>query len=90
MEFEWDTAKAKSNLHKHGVGFRDASSIFDEPILSWPDTRRDYGEDRVVALGVAAGQVLKVIFTRRGQRVRIISAWRASSDEAATYRTFYA
>jgi hypothetical protein len=89
MEFEWDEAKAAANKLKHGVGFRDAALVFDGPIIERPDDRRDYGERRLVALGVSAGLVLRVVFTRRAARIRIISAWRASSHEARSYRAIY-
>ena len=86
MTFEWDEAKRRSNFAKHGVDFERAHLIFDGPILEAPDGRRDYGERRVGAYGEADGEVLFVIYTRRGASRRLISARKAGADERQTYR----
>ena len=87
MRFEWDLAKARANERKHAVSFRGSGIrlswllLFDEP-----DTRRDYGEVRFVALGRDTnGVVLNVVYTLRGDNIRIISAWKASRDERENY-----
>lgn len=86
MAFEWDAAKNTANLAKHGIDFRDAVQIFERPVLEQTDRRRDYGEERIVAVGVAMGLELYVVYTiRRGKR-RIISARRANRDERKAYR----
>lgn len=83
MRFEWDHAKARANVRKHAVSFEEASSIFR---IERRDVRRDYGETRFVALGVDSnGVVLNVVYTLRGEIVRIISAWRASRHEREAY-----
>ena len=46
MRFEWDETKNQANIQKHGVSFETAKRIFDGPVLSRLDERRDYGEDR--------------------------------------------
>lgn len=51
MEFEWDEAKRRSNLEKHGVDFIDAALVLANAPLILEDTRRDYGEQRCLALG---------------------------------------
>lgn len=89
MEFEWDEAKALANLRKHNVGFRDAARIFEGPVIEFPDTRREYGEARFVAVGAFEDLIFKVVFTRREKRIRIISAWRASGHEARAYRSIH-
>lgn len=89
MDFEWGEAKYASNLRKHGVGFRGASRVFNEPMMIRKDTRRDYGEDRFIAGGAYDGLIVKIIYTQRGNRVRIISAWRASRHEARAYRAIH-
>jgi uncharacterized DUF497 family protein len=77
----WDPAKARTNLAKHGVEFRDAQCVFDGPYLVAPDRRADYREDRFVAFGIVDGTCLAVVFASRSGDRRIISARRASSDE---------
>ena len=83
--FEWDPAKAASNLQKHGVTFEDAIKVFDDDqAVEAPDADPD--EERFKIIGLAAGRLLTVVHTeRRAQRFRIISAWKATKDEAKTY-----
>jgi uncharacterized DUF497 family protein len=84
--FEWDDAKATANLAKHGVSFERARLVFrDVAMIEVYDDRRDYAEDRFIATGDAGGVVLVVAFTEREERVRIISARRASRHEQQTY-----
>jgi uncharacterized protein len=86
IRFEWDPAKARANERKHAVSFEEAASIFRGFCVDRPDTRRDYGEARIIALGVDSnGVVLNVIYTRRGEAIRIISAWKASRHERQVY-----
>ncbi len=87
MRFEWDEGKRASNLEKHHVDFIDAAKIFVNPILECPDKRQDYGEERLIALGVFEGQHFVVVYTWRGKRRRIISAWKAGKDEQEEYYT---
>lgn len=53
MRFEWDPAKSERNRHERGFDFEFATLVFDRPILVSEDLRRDYGERRFRALGVA-------------------------------------
>jgi uncharacterized DUF497 family protein len=65
VEYEWDTAKNKANLAKHGIDFEDAIAIFNGPVLETVDRRRDYGEERFAAIGLAKGLTLFVVYTMR-------------------------
>ena len=86
MRFEWDAAKAQANERKHAVSFDEAASIFRGFCVCRIDARRDYGESRLVALGVDSnGVVLNVVYTVRGEGIRIISAWKASHHEREIY-----
>ena len=85
MEFEWDEAKRRSNLDKHGVDFTDAALVLADAPLILEDTRYDYGEQRCIALGERYGLLFVVAFTLRNGAFRIISARRANSRE----RNFY-
>lgn len=85
MAFEWDDVKRDLNLRKHGVDFTRAVRIFANPFLERIDDRADYGEVRWVALGQWQGDFMTVIFTWRGENRRIISAWKAGSNDRATY-----
>src|SRR5260370_37037281 len=79
--FQWDKAKNAANIAKHGIDFEDAIRIFDGPVLEKADARKDYGEIRIIAFGVAHQRELAVVYTLRGQRRRIISARRAQQRE---------
>ena len=85
MEYEWDPAKASSNLEKHGVDFADAViALEDENALSMADDHPD--EERFVAMGIdALGRVLVVVYTWRDERVRVISARTATPRERRLY-----
>jgi uncharacterized protein len=86
MQFEWDEAKRRANLIKHGIDFRDLGPIFEEVNrIELEDRRRDYGERRLVVFGLLRGRLLHVTYTARGDSCRIISARKANPRE----RTFH-
>ena len=85
MDFEWDDAKAKANVQKHGVSFHAAAEALAGWVVRKRDLRFDYGEDRWVAIGRHGGTVVVVAFTLRGATVRIISARRANRHERRIY-----
>ena len=86
MEFEWDEEKIGSNREKHKIGFEAAINIWRGPVFERADDRFDYGEERVVAFGETDGRVLAVVYVLRGDTCRIISARRATRNEARAYR----
>lgn len=87
MEFEWDPAKAQANLRKHGIPFLEACQVFkkDARRLEQPDFSNDHDEERWDVLGRVEDTVLFVVFTLRGERVRLISARRATRNEQRHY-----
>jgi uncharacterized DUF497 family protein len=55
MQFEWDTAKARGNLRKHGVSFEEASTVFyDTLAATGSDPDHSVGEDRFVTFGMSS------------------------------------
>ena len=86
MGFEWDAGKEANNFAKHGIDFVQAAQIFRGPVLERVDARRDYGEERMIALGKYDGIVLCVVYTRRNKYRRIISAWRAGKYDRQNYQ----
>lgn len=85
MEFEWDAAKAASNLRKHGVDFADAVTVFDDD-LAITILDPDCEEERFITTGAdAVGRLLVVVYAWREDQVRIISARRATRRERRTY-----
>jgi uncharacterized DUF497 family protein len=81
MKFEWDPKKARANFHKHGVSFADAISVlFDELAITIEDI--DHDEQRFVTLGTDAfGRILIVVYSYREDRIRLISARKATPNE---------
>jgi len=63
MRFEWDEAKNRQNLIKHGIALSNAWRMFDRPMLVRRDERKDYGEPRWIALGDLNGTVVILVFT---------------------------
>jgi uncharacterized DUF497 family protein len=87
VAFEWDEKKRAANLQDHGVDFEDAALIFAGPVIEADDTRVDYGEPRVRAVGQVDGAFFMVAYTWRGQNRRIISAWRLDDDGRKRHET---
>jgi uncharacterized DUF497 family protein len=87
VEFEWHDAKAEANMQAHGVSFDLAKTVFKDPLaVERLDDREDYGEERFVIIGMAEGRVvLFVAYTEREERIRIISARRATQNEQDDY-----
>ncbi len=85
MTFEWDEAKAKANFKKHGVLFETAAKVFlDKNLVEIYDEEHSMDEDRYIAIG-KAGDVLFVVYTERGENVRLISARLATARERRLY-----
>lgn len=85
MEFEWDDAKASANLLKHDVSFSDAVGVFEDLNALTIDDETE-SERRFVALGLDfLGRLLVVVYTWRGDAIRVISAGKATRAEARSY-----
>lgn len=87
LNFEWDQAKASTNLRKHAVSFEEAATVFaDELSLTIPDPDHSLAESRFILLGTSyRGKMLVVVHTERGDSIRIISARPASQRERQQY-----
>jgi uncharacterized DUF497 family protein len=88
MDFQYDPSKAAGNLCKHGVSFADAEGVFMDPLSLHRIDPDAEGEERFVALGEGtAEQLLVVIYTLRGDAIRLISARRATPAEIRSYES---
>ena len=86
LSFEWDEEKAAANLTKHGVSFELAARAFYDPArLDRIDAREDYGEDRFLTIGLVGDVELAVVYTLRGDAIRLISARQAERHEQREY-----
>ncbi len=87
MEIEFDSEKAKANPINHeGVTFEEAKSVLLDPYaLTREDTDAE-GEQRFVSLGMGGkGWILVAVWALRGERLRIISAWKANQPQRRCY-----
>jgi uncharacterized DUF497 family protein len=87
VTYEWDPAKAAANVQKHRVAFEEAASVFLDPAaLTFSDPDHSEDEDRAITIGRSARQrVLFVALAERDDRIRIISARRATRREQKQY-----
>ena len=87
IAFEWDGRKDSANRRKHGVGFAEASTVFDDPLsITIPDPDHGLEEERFVIIGMSSKRSqLIVVHTIRGERIRLISARSATKDERRKY-----
>ncbi len=87
MQFEWDPEKARKNLRKHGVSFEEAATCFEDPLgIDFYDPDHSKDEDRYILLALSKkGQVLVVVYTERKNKIRIISARKATRKEEGFY-----
>ena len=90
IRFEWDPRKARANLSKHGVSFKEASTAFyDDFGLLLDDPDATVQEDRFILLGLSSGVRLLVVvhcFREPDETIRIISARRADQYETELYQ----
>jgi len=91
VHFSWDARKSTANLQERGFDFAFAPLIFDGPTLEKEDRRREYGERRVIAIGLAQGIALTVVYTDRPHpdrdtERRIISARRSNRHERQAFQ----
>jgi uncharacterized protein len=82
---EWDENKRESNIAKHGIDFADAAEVFADPSQYTYRSPHKSDEARYVSVGLARGILIAVVFVRRGNRLRIISARCARHKERETY-----
>jgi uncharacterized DUF497 family protein len=87
MIFEWDPRKAVNNAIKHGVTFKEATSVFGDPFsVTVRDPLHSWDEERFIVIGrTAADRILVVVHALSGENVRIISARRATPTERTKY-----
>jgi uncharacterized protein len=84
--YVWDEPKRKSNLKKHGIDFRDAHLVYENPDKCTYDASR-HDEYRLmdVAMAVIKGRLLTLVYTESEEVVRVISFRNASREERKRY-----
>jgi uncharacterized protein len=86
-QYEWDEDKARTNLRKHQASFLEGATVFNDPLVATQsDSGHSYDEQRYVAIGRSVrGRVLVVVFTERGDKIRLISCRKATPREQRVY-----
>jgi len=86
--FEWDLEKAGSNLKKHQVDFEEARTIFDAPqFITFLDEEHSTDEERYITIGLSnKGQLIMAAHAEHNNRIRIISARKATKNEEKFYQ----
>ncbi len=86
MVFEWDEAKNRTNIRKHGFDLGEAQQMFLGPLLVRPDLREDYGEERWLAIGMTSGRIAFVAFAQTSSdTIRVIPLRKANHAERKEY-----
>ena len=85
MHFSWDETKRKGNIAQHGLDFADAARVFDSPMVLFEDDRQDYGEQRMIGIGLLESLVVLIVHVESETNIRIISMRKADSNETNLY-----
>jgi hypothetical protein len=86
MKYEWDEAKNRKNIAKHGLSFEDADQVFSGPCVMFEDDRFGYWEERLVTLGLLAGRLVVIAHAPRDEGTRIISMRKGNRREQKIYQ----
>ena len=86
MKYEWDETKSRKNAAKHGLSFEDAEQVFSGPCVTFEDDRFDYGEERLITLGLLAGRLVVIAHSPRDEGTRIISMRKGNRREQEIYQ----
>jgi uncharacterized protein len=86
MKYEWDEVKNQTNFAKHGLRFDDAALVFAGPCVTFEDDRFDYGEGRLVTLGLLGDRLVVIAHAPRDEGTRIISMRKGNRREQKIYQ----
>jgi uncharacterized protein len=81
MKYDWDEAKNRKNLAKHGLSFEDAEQVFAGPCVIFEDGRFAYGEERLITLGLLAERLVVIAHAPRDDGTRLISMRKGNRRE---------
>ena len=81
MKFTWHEPKRLSNLKKHGLDFANAYKLFSSPMLIFEDIRENYGEQRMIGVGLLDSKIVLSVYIETDNEIRIISMREATKHE---------
>lgn len=85
IDIEFDEGKSNWNVEVRGIAFELAEEFEFDTACYEVDNRKDYGEERIRALGFIRGKIYSLVFTLRNEKVRVISLRKANSRERKKY-----
>ena len=88
MRVTYDSEKRERTLLERGLDFEDAKFVFSGVTLEVQDTRKDYGESRIICYGYLAGRLIVVGYTPRGAVRHVFSMRKANAREQARYAPY--
>lgn len=90
VEFEWDQTKRLRTIAERAVDVVYASLIFEGCVLTTVDDRREYGEERLISLGMVGDEFFVVVHTAREGSIRLITAWKGGRNDRKRYEASFA
>ena len=81
MRFTWTETKRRINLAKHGLDFADAKKVFTGPMVLFEDQRTDYGEQRMIGIGLLGELVVLIVHVESDATIHVISMRKADNHE---------
>lgn len=85
MRITYDPEKRDLTLAERGLDMALAAEVFAGPRLTFPDVRRDHGEERIITIGLMSGRMVVLVWVERGAERRIVSLRKANERERTKY-----
>jgi uncharacterized DUF497 family protein len=89
VRLTFDPAKREKTLTERGLDFEDAMSVFEGTTIEVEDTRKDYGERRIICYGLLEGRIVVVGYTPRGAVRHVFSMRKANDREQARLASYF-
>jgi uncharacterized DUF497 family protein len=89
MRVTYDPAKRATTLAERGLDFEDAEIVFEGITVEVEDTRRNYGERRIICYGLLAGRLVVIGYTPRGAVRHVFSMRKANNREKARLAPYF-
>lgn len=89
MQITYDPAKRERTLAERGLDFEDAAIVFEGITVEVDDTRKDYGERRVICFGQLAGRIVVIGYTPRGKDRHVFSMRKANEREQTSLAPYF-
>ena len=88
MKVTFDPDKRARTLAERGLDMADAAKVFEGAHITTRDDRRDYGEERHLTIGYLEGRMVALVWTQRGESLRVISMRKTNVREQDTYQSW--